>query len=60
MHKLPIIILRTSRFFPEEDDSGNTEISGDNFKANEFLYLSFIIIIINSFPFYISFILLFL
>lgn len=31
------IVLRTSRFFPEEDDSFRG-LSGDNHKANEFLY----------------------
>src|SRR6202023_4190507 len=38
--RLPCIVLRTSRFFPEEDD--NQEVrdgySDDNVKANEFLY----------------------
>ena len=33
---LPIVILRTSRFFPEEDDT-HRELSGPNIKANEFL-----------------------
>jgi nucleoside-diphosphate-sugar epimerase len=33
---LPIIILRTSRFFPEDDDT-HRELSGENMKANEFL-----------------------
>ena len=33
---LPVIILRTSRFFPEEDDT-NRDLSGPNMKANEFL-----------------------
>lgn len=33
---LPVIILRTSRFFPEEDDTHRT-LSGPNMKANEFL-----------------------
>ena len=33
---LPVIILRTSRFFPEEDDS-HRALSGPNMKANEFL-----------------------
>jgi nucleoside-diphosphate-sugar epimerase len=36
-HRLPVIVLRTSRFFPEEDDSDAT-IAGANLKANEFLY----------------------
>ncbi len=36
---LPIIILRTSRFFPEEDDMAQEIIqSGPNTKANEFLF----------------------
>ena len=39
LHKLPIVILRTSRFFPEEDDMAHAiEQSGDNTKANEFLF----------------------
>lgn len=32
-----VIVLRTSRFFPEEDDS-ETGLSGPNLKANELLY----------------------
>ena len=36
---LPLIILRTSRFFPEEDDMAHAIIqSGANTKANEFLF----------------------
>ena len=35
-HKLPVIVLRTSRFFPEEDDT-HRALSGPNMKANEFL-----------------------
>ena len=35
-HELPIIILRTGRFFPEEDDT-HRDLSGPNIKANEFL-----------------------
>ena len=37
--RLPIVILRTARFFPEEDDMAH-EISqsGDNTKANEYLF----------------------
>ena len=39
LHKLPIVILRTSRFFPEEDDMAHAIAqSGDNTKANEFLF----------------------
>ena len=38
-HGLPIAILRTSRFFPEEDDMAHAIAqSGDNTKANEFLF----------------------
>src|SRR4029077_10935546 len=36
---LPIVILRTARFFPEEDDMAHAIIqSGANTKANEFLF----------------------
>ncbi len=35
-HGLAIVVLRTSRFFPEEDD-GRFSLSGTNIKANEFL-----------------------
>jgi UDP-glucose 4-epimerase len=36
---LPIIVLRTARFFPEEDDMSHEIIqSGANTKANEFLF----------------------
>jgi nucleoside-diphosphate-sugar epimerase len=35
--RLPIIVLRTARFFPEEDDTHRT-LSGENMKANEFLH----------------------
>lgn len=34
---LPVVILRTSRFFPEEDDTHRT-LSGENMKANELLH----------------------
>ncbi|MBT1687113.1 NAD-dependent epimerase/dehydratase family protein [Dawidia soli] len=39
-HRLPCIVLRTARFFPEEDDDAakRTAYSGDNAKANEFLF----------------------
>jgi nucleoside-diphosphate-sugar epimerase len=39
-HGLPCIVLRTSRFFPEEDDNRKVrqEYSGANAKANEYLY----------------------
>ena len=39
LHGLPVIILRTSRFFPEEDDMAHAIVqSGPNAKANEFLF----------------------
>jgi hypothetical protein len=39
LHALPVVILRTSRFFPEEDDMAHEIIqSGDNTKANEYLF----------------------
>jgi UDP-glucose 4-epimerase len=39
LHKLPTVILRTSRFFPEEDDMAHAIAqSGENTKANEFLF----------------------
>jgi nucleoside-diphosphate-sugar epimerase len=39
-HALPAIVLRTSRFFPEEDDKAAVRMAFDdaNAKANEFLY----------------------
>lgn len=39
-HRLPVLVLRTSRFFAEEDDHKATReaYSDDNAKANEFLY----------------------
>jgi UDP-glucose 4-epimerase len=39
-HALPAIVLRTSRFFPEDDDRKATRDAyvDDNVKANEFLY----------------------
>lgn len=39
-HSLACLILRTSRFFPEEDDSEETRqaYEDDNAKVNEFLY----------------------
>lgn len=38
--KLPCLVLRTSRFFPEEDDDAakRANFSDANIKANEFLY----------------------
>lgn len=39
LHRLPILVLRTSRFFPEEDDMAHVIAqSGENTKANEFLF----------------------
>ncbi len=35
--RLACVILRTARFFPEDDDT-HRDISGANLKANEFLY----------------------
>jgi UDP-glucose 4-epimerase len=35
-HGLPTIVLRTARFFPEDDDT-QREPAGENLKANEFL-----------------------
>lgn len=35
-HRLPVIVLRTSRFFPEDDDT-HVAPSGENMKANELL-----------------------
>ncbi|MVW60029.1 NAD-dependent epimerase/dehydratase family protein [Massilia sp. NEAU-DD11] len=36
-HGLPVIVLRTARFFPEEDDT-HDHLAGENMKANEFLH----------------------
>ena len=33
---LPVVVLRTARFFPEDDDTHH-ELSGENMKANEYL-----------------------
>ena len=39
LHGLPVIILRTSRFFPEEDDMAHVIVQSEpNTKANEFLF----------------------
>ena len=39
LHRLPILILRTSRFFPEADDMAHAIAQSDeNTKANEFLF----------------------
>jgi nucleoside-diphosphate-sugar epimerase len=35
-HGLPVVVLRTGRFFPEEDDT-HRDLTGPNTKANEFL-----------------------
>ena len=35
LRRLPVIILRTARFFPEEDDT-HRDLTGENMKANEF------------------------
>jgi len=35
-HALPVVVLRTSRFFPEDDDTHH-DPSGENIKANELL-----------------------
>jgi UDP-glucose 4-epimerase len=39
-HELPVVVLRTSRFFPEGDDNEDVRASyaDANVKANEFLY----------------------
>jgi UDP-glucose 4-epimerase len=39
-HGLPCLVLRTSRFFPEDDDNAakRAAYQGDNAKANEFLF----------------------
>jgi UDP-glucose 4-epimerase len=38
-HRLPVLILRTARFFPEEDDMAHAIIQSEpNTKVNEFLY----------------------
>lgn len=36
-HGLPCIVLRTARFFPEDDDT-HRSLAGENLKANEFLH----------------------
>lgn len=36
LHGLPVVVLRTARFFPEDDDT-HAVPSGANLKANEFL-----------------------
>jgi nucleoside-diphosphate-sugar epimerase len=37
-HGQNCVVLRTSRFFPEEDDTPHRAMSGPNIKANEFLH----------------------
>ena len=37
LHGLPVMILRTARFFPEEDDT-HRALDGENMKANELLH----------------------
>lgn len=39
-HRLPVLILRTSRFFPEEDDQKEKReaYADENLKANEYLF----------------------
>jgi nucleoside-diphosphate-sugar epimerase len=39
-HGLPVIVLRTARFFPEDDDTHSRQdsLAGENMKANEFLH----------------------
>ncbi|MFT3691929.1 MAG: NAD(P)-dependent oxidoreductase [Kofleriaceae bacterium] len=36
--KLPVVVLRTSRFFPEEDDNAEMRLDQWNAKTNELLY----------------------
>ncbi|HEX8414061.1 MAG TPA: NAD(P)-dependent oxidoreductase, partial [Sphingomicrobium sp.] len=36
-HALPVVVLRTGRFFPEDDDT-HREPTGENLKANELLH----------------------
>ncbi|WP_440962771.1 NAD-dependent epimerase/dehydratase family protein [Massilia sp. GER05] len=36
-HGLPMVVLRTARFFPEDDDT-HDHLAGENMKANEFLH----------------------
>lgn len=37
VHDLPVVVLRTARFFPEDDDTHRT-LGGENMKANELLH----------------------
>src|SRR5262249_40072980 len=39
LHRLPVVVLRTARFFPEEDDMAHAIPHSDaNTKVNEFLF----------------------
>ena len=39
LHRLPVVVLRTSRFFPEEDDMAHLIVQSEpNTKLNEFLF----------------------
>lgn len=39
VHRLPVIVLRTSRFFPEDDDMAHAIVQSEpNTKTNEFLF----------------------
>jgi len=39
LHGLPVVVLRTSRFFPEADDMGHLMVQSDpNIKTNELLF----------------------
>jgi UDP-glucose 4-epimerase len=39
LHGLPVVILRTARFFPEDDDMAHAMVQSEpNAKANEFLF----------------------
>ena len=39
LHGLPVVVLRTARFFPEDDDMAHTMAQSEpNAKANEFLF----------------------
>ena len=39
LHGLPVVVLRTARFFPEEDDMAHAMVQSEpNAKANEFLF----------------------
>jgi len=39
LHGLPVVVLRTARFFPEDDDMAHAMVQSEpNVKANEFLF----------------------